>query len=182
MGKPQLPRRRAQEHIAPQLRGGPAAPRPESEHVEHDPGLMAAFQRGIGLAEARQLEADYTDPAVAAMEREYEAQYGERARTETPARRPAPSEPTYTEPTHTAASEAVPLEPASTERASRRPTGPGLSQSAPDTGRTDAAASPLESMDVPPLDAPPISEAHRRRAPGHDLDLTARHDGSAPAG
>ncbi len=68
MGKPQLPRRRAQEHIAPQLRGGPAAPRPESEHVEHDPGLMAAFQRGIGLAEARQLESDYTDPAVAAME------------------------------------------------------------------------------------------------------------------
>ncbi|WP_330286425.1 ATP-binding protein [Streptomyces sp. NBC_00576] len=182
MGKPQLPRRRAQEHIAPQLRGGPAAPRPESEHVEHDPGLMAAFQRGIGLAEARQLEADYTDPALAAMEREYEAQYGERARTEVPAGQPAPSEPTYAEPTYTAASEAVPLEPVSVERVSTRPTGPGPSPSAPDAGRTDAAASPLESMDVPPSDASPISEAHRRRAPGHDLDLTARHDGSAPAG
>lgn len=59
MGKPQLPRRRAQEHIAPQLRGGPA-PRQESEqYTGHDPGLMAAFQRGIGLAEGRQA----TDPA-----------------------------------------------------------------------------------------------------------------------
>ncbi|MGW2524843.1 ATP-binding protein [Streptomyces sp. NPDC001617] len=54
MGKPQLPRRRAQEHIAPQLRDGPA-PRQDADHVAgHDPGLMAAFQRGIGLAEAQQ--------------------------------------------------------------------------------------------------------------------------------
>ncbi|WP_405593007.1 sensor histidine kinase [Streptomyces sp. NBC_01092] len=54
MGKPQLPRRRAQEHIAPQLRGGPA-PRQESDSLAgHDPGLMAAFQRGIGLAETQQ--------------------------------------------------------------------------------------------------------------------------------
>ncbi|MFF7448847.1 MULTISPECIES: ATP-binding protein [unclassified Streptomyces] len=68
MGKPQLPRRRAQEHIAPQLRDGPAAPRPENEHlVGHDPGLMAAFQRGIGLAEAQQhLEADPTGSAPSA--------------------------------------------------------------------------------------------------------------------
>ncbi|MFJ7074307.1 ATP-binding protein [Streptomyces sp. NPDC098781] len=54
MGKPTLPRRKAQEHIAPQLRGGPA-PRQESEHLAgHDPGLMAAFQRGVGLAETQQ--------------------------------------------------------------------------------------------------------------------------------
>ncbi|MFK4101575.1 sensor histidine kinase [Streptomyces sp. NPDC019531] len=54
MGKPQLPRRRAQEHIAPQLRGGPA-PRQDAEYLAgHDPGLMAAFQRGISLAEAQQ--------------------------------------------------------------------------------------------------------------------------------
>ncbi|MFI9263550.1 ATP-binding protein [Streptomyces werraensis] len=52
MGKPQLPRRRAQEHIAPQLRDGPA-PRQDGEHVAgHDPQLMAAFQRGISLAES----------------------------------------------------------------------------------------------------------------------------------
>ncbi|MFJ3891747.1 sensor histidine kinase [Streptomyces sp. NPDC090083] len=55
MGKPpQLPRRRAQEHIVPQLRDGPA-PRQDTENpAGHDPGLMAAFQRGIGLAEAQQ--------------------------------------------------------------------------------------------------------------------------------
>jgi signal transduction histidine kinase len=54
MGKPRLPRRRAQEHIVPQLRGGPL-PRQEGDTVPgHDPGLMAAFQRGIGLAEAQQ--------------------------------------------------------------------------------------------------------------------------------
>ncbi|WP_406102981.1 ATP-binding protein [Streptomyces sp. NBC_01003] len=55
MGRPQLPKRRVQEHLAPQLRGGPAQRQesPENEApVLHDPGLMAAFQRGIGLAEA----------------------------------------------------------------------------------------------------------------------------------
>ncbi|MEU9171099.1 ATP-binding protein [Streptomyces sp. NPDC048420] len=64
MGKPQLPRRRAQEHIAPQLRGGPAAPRQDPEYLAgHDPGLMAAFQRGISLAEAQQhLEPADGDP------------------------------------------------------------------------------------------------------------------------
>ncbi|MEU5595827.1 ATP-binding protein [Streptomyces sp. NPDC020298] len=55
MGKPpQLPRRRAQEHIVPQLRGGPAPRQDSDTPVGHDPGLMAAFQRGIGLAESQQ--------------------------------------------------------------------------------------------------------------------------------
>ncbi|MFD8809731.1 ATP-binding protein, partial [Streptomyces sp. NPDC059597] len=54
MERPRLPRRRAQEHIVPQLRGGPA-PRQDGDTVAgHDPGLMAAFQRGIGLAETQQ--------------------------------------------------------------------------------------------------------------------------------
>ncbi|MFI1355877.1 sensor histidine kinase [Streptomyces sp. NPDC020898] len=166
MGKPQLPRRRAQEHIAPQLRGGPAAPRPESDHlVGHDPGLMAAFQRGVGLAEARQLEPDYTDPALAAAR--YEAEYGETA----------PPEPTYAEPTYTtqAGPQASSLEPVAMERVSMRPAG--------DEGRTDVAGSSMDSTDVPPpMDTSHIAEAHRLRAPGHDLDLTARHDGSTPAG
>ncbi|MDX2548056.1 ATP-binding protein [Streptomyces sp. WI04-05B] len=193
MGKPQLPRRRAQEHLAPQLRGGPAAPRPESEHVVgHDPGLMAAFQRGIGLAEARQLDSDYTDPALAAMEREYEAHYGQPAHTRTPDSQPAPPEPTYGEPAHPAtavpvsmepvAMEPMPTQPVFMERISARPTGPGIPPTGPVEGRADAAASPPDAMDVPPPDTSPIPEAHRLRAPGHDLDLTARHDGSAPAG
>ncbi|MFF9005682.1 sensor histidine kinase [Streptomyces goshikiensis] len=50
--RPSLPRRRAQEHLAPQLREAPAPPRPaEAEPPVHDPGLMAAFRRGFGLAQ-----------------------------------------------------------------------------------------------------------------------------------
>ncbi|WP_405542183.1 ATP-binding protein [Streptomyces phaeochromogenes] len=61
MSRPQLPRRRAQEHLVPELRDGPA-PRPDSEfHVGHDPGLMAAFQRGIGLAEAQFRDSAHMD-------------------------------------------------------------------------------------------------------------------------
>ncbi|MFG3350633.1 sensor histidine kinase [Streptomyces sp. NPDC048001] len=50
-GRPRLPRRRSQEHLVPQLREAPATRR-EDEHTLHDPGLMAAFQRGIVLAES----------------------------------------------------------------------------------------------------------------------------------
>ncbi|MEU3604679.1 ATP-binding protein [Streptomyces sp. NPDC035033] len=51
-GRPDLPKRRAQEHLVPQLRDEPQA-RQAEEHALHDPGLMAAFQRGIGLAESQ---------------------------------------------------------------------------------------------------------------------------------
>ncbi|MFF2774429.1 sensor histidine kinase [Streptomyces sp. NPDC058052] len=51
-GRPDLPKRRAQEHIVPQLRDQPMT-RASEEHALHDPGLMAAFQRGIGLAESQ---------------------------------------------------------------------------------------------------------------------------------
>lgn len=51
--RPRLPRRRAQEHLAPQLREAPAPRRaPDPEQPVHDPGLMAAFQRGFGLAQS----------------------------------------------------------------------------------------------------------------------------------
>ncbi|QDY79983.1 sensor histidine kinase [Streptomyces qinzhouensis] len=49
--RPRLPRRRVQEHLVPQLRTPPPPRRPD-ENAVHDPGLMAAFQRGITLAEA----------------------------------------------------------------------------------------------------------------------------------
>ncbi|MFB6817888.1 ATP-binding protein [Streptomyces sp. NPDC056347] len=52
MGRPQLPRRSNQEHLVPQLRAAPV-PRSQGEQALHDPGLMAAFRRGIELAEAR---------------------------------------------------------------------------------------------------------------------------------
>ncbi|MFD7618393.1 ATP-binding protein [Streptomyces sp. NPDC059802] len=58
MGRPQLPRRAHQEHLVPQLREAPA-PRTEDGQALHDPGLVAAFRRGIELAEARsESEAD----------------------------------------------------------------------------------------------------------------------------
>lgn len=50
--RPRLPQRRAQEHIVPQLRGEPVRRPTHEDHALHDPGLMAAFQRGIGLAES----------------------------------------------------------------------------------------------------------------------------------
>ncbi|MEV7589635.1 ATP-binding protein [Streptomyces sp. NPDC089922] len=50
---PLLPRRRAQEHLAPQLREAPAPRRPaDPDPPLHDPGLMAAFRRGYGLAQS----------------------------------------------------------------------------------------------------------------------------------
>ncbi|MET9775531.1 ATP-binding protein [Streptomyces sp. NPDC006367] len=95
-GKPRLPRRRAQEHIVPQLRGGPA-PRQEADPdrlVVHDPGLMAAFRRGVGLAEAQQqLERTADEPA-----------YGEPLH---PA--PQPPDPARTDPLRDVSAEAHPL-------------------------------------------------------------------------
>lgn len=53
--RPRLPRRRKQEHLVPQLRGDPilpsAARRDGAPEPEHDPGLMAAFRRGLSLAD-----------------------------------------------------------------------------------------------------------------------------------
>ncbi|MFC8829620.1 ATP-binding protein [Streptomyces sp. NPDC057137] len=61
MDRPQLPKRRSQEHLVPQLRDAPAPPG-DDEPVLHDPGLMAAFQRGIGLAEAQPARDPGPDP------------------------------------------------------------------------------------------------------------------------
>ncbi|MBT2472195.1 ATP-binding protein [Streptomyces sp. ISL-66] len=53
--RPPLPRRRAQHHLAPELREAPVprvAHDTGAEQPVHDPGLMAAFQRGFGLAQS----------------------------------------------------------------------------------------------------------------------------------
>ncbi|MFJ8162587.1 sensor histidine kinase [Streptomyces sp. NPDC096136] len=52
--RPPLPRRLAQTHLAPELREAPAPRRAggDAEPPVHDPGLMAAFQRGFGLAQS----------------------------------------------------------------------------------------------------------------------------------
>ncbi|MFI9389465.1 ATP-binding protein [Streptomyces bauhiniae] len=84
--RPSLPRRRAQEHIAPQLRGGPVPRQDNDVVVGHDPGLMAAFQRGIGLAESQQsLEAageEFVEPAPAVDGVPTESAYAEGTHTE----------------------------------------------------------------------------------------------------
>lgn len=57
--RPELPKRRRQEHLVPELREAPPAPRGGESGAEgwdetaqgHDPGLMAAFRRGTSLAE-----------------------------------------------------------------------------------------------------------------------------------
>jgi signal transduction histidine kinase len=62
-GRPELPKRRRQEHLVPELRE-PPRPRPETDEPEagHDPGLMAAFRRGTSLAEGTG-DIDETPPA-----------------------------------------------------------------------------------------------------------------------
>ncbi|MFF7361969.1 ATP-binding protein [Streptomyces sp. NPDC008125] len=61
--RPELPRRTNQENLVPQLRQPPARRVPD-EHAVHDPGLVAAFRRGIDLAEAR--SAQDTEPLAPA--------------------------------------------------------------------------------------------------------------------
>lgn len=85
--RPQLPKRRGQEHLVPQLRDAPAAPSTE-EPVLHDPGLMAAFRRGIGLAESA------PEPeSASAPERERERGPESRPGPGSPSGRPLPEAP-----------------------------------------------------------------------------------------
>jgi signal transduction histidine kinase len=130
MGKPQLPRRRAQEHIVPELRDGPA-PRQDTEFlVGHDPGLMAAFQRGIGLAEA---------------------QYRDAAQRDAGHLRSAHMESAHVESVHM---ESVHMDGTSVD----------------------------EAHTAHPAHEAPEAHAARDTAPAPGHDLTARHDGSTPAG
>ncbi|MFJ9113371.1 ATP-binding protein [Streptomyces sp. NPDC102283] len=58
--RPDLPKRTNQESLVPQLREAPV-PRVEDEHAVHDPGLMAAFRRGVDLAEAQTAREESAD-------------------------------------------------------------------------------------------------------------------------
>ncbi|MGW0417808.1 sensor histidine kinase [Streptomyces sp. NPDC003015] len=167
MGKPQLPRRRAQEHIAPQLRGGPA-PRQDAEYIAgHDPGLMAAFQRGINLAEAQQ----HVEP--------------ERGEPTTPLPLPSPrTEAGHMDSAHTTGRpRAVSAAPMSRPAPSPDPSASfdfdSNSDIDLDASHTDAThTTHAATLDVTPMERPHIAEAH-----GLDPDRTTpRHDGSAPAG
>ncbi|WP_327186214.1 ATP-binding protein [Streptomyces sp. NBC_01334] len=167
MGKPQLPRRRAQEHIVPQLRGGPA-PRQDSEQpAGHDPGLMAAFQRGIGLAEAQQsLEADVPDTA--------------------PFRPPAPLEVLLEPAAHPASDHG--RRPGSHGAVGDGASGGGAGQGRPVPLPADADVRPPHPSRIPQARPAPAAAPPEAYGAGDGPDLpgpdrsTARHDGSAPAG
>jgi signal transduction histidine kinase len=59
--RPLLPQRRAQENLVPELRNGPAPRRGDEQEVEHDPGLMASFRRGVSLADNEEPDVPPTD-------------------------------------------------------------------------------------------------------------------------
>ncbi|MDO0924754.1 ATP-binding protein [Streptomyces sp. TG1A-8] len=180
MDKPRLPRRRAQEHLVPQLRGGPA-PRQDSDTAPgHDPGLMAAFQRGIELAGVRRhIEAGCEDPS------------GEEFpwRGETPRTLPTRMPPTWAQPPHEMRGcvESAHLEPARldaahmvaahTDAPHRERTDPAPMDAPPPTESvpTESAAHP-DQASVSPV-PPPRAHTRTPAAGG-----TGRPDGSAPAG
>ncbi|MBO8189825.1 sensor histidine kinase [Streptomyces spirodelae] len=61
--RPPLPQRRRQQHIVPELREAPVA-EAGGEERGHDPGLMAAFRRGVGRAESAAPEAGSHRPSL----------------------------------------------------------------------------------------------------------------------
>ncbi len=169
MGKPQLPRRRAQEHLVPQLRGGPApAPRNgPDQYVAHDPGLMAAFQRGIGLAETRQAEPD-------------------RHERPGPGRAPAGPEPADAHPADAHSMDVLARGVRGAERAHRdvprADPAPGTGTPAPDTAPTVAQppAPGATRLRGPYVPGPDEAQGTDRTPPVPGL--ARRPDGSAPAG
>ncbi|MCC9705905.1 ATP-binding protein [Streptomyces sp. MNU76] len=201
MGKPQLPRRRAQQHIVPQLRGGPApTPRQDPDHyIGHDPGLMAAFQRGIGLAEARQMESSDWDTSTldtpqvdSAVPADFASRSDSTTRADFASRADIAAPADFASP--------VDFSPPAPDAASRIDTGQprtgsntGYPAPAPHdgTGGADALHMELAHMDAPHKDAAQPLGGHPRggapiAVPPSALDaahdLTPRQDGSTPAG
>ncbi|MFR9797971.1 sensor histidine kinase [Streptomyces sp. MS06] len=162
VGKPGLPRRRAQEHLAPQLRGGPA-PRQEPEQPPgHDPGLMAAFRRGIGLAESAESAGAGTGvptaPAGSPQVRDDIVTAPGGLPGPGPARNPAPDAAPPTAPPPTA------------------PTAP------------TAPSPPMDFTRITTADIAPVPAARQtpngrdRTGPSSGRPSTTRHDGGAPNG
>ncbi len=58
--RPQLPKRHAQTNLAPELRRAPVS-ESDDPGTEHNPGLMAAFQRGVRSGQDDDGLADFTD-------------------------------------------------------------------------------------------------------------------------
>ncbi|MGW6731763.1 sensor histidine kinase [Streptomyces sp. NPDC055013] len=191
MGKPQLPRRRAQEHIAPQLRDGPT-PRQESDQLAgHDPGLMAAFQRGVGLAETQQhmesadVESPHMESPHTVTPQGTTSAYtsSPHQASDTTSADPDPTGLGHTSPEPTRLESVRPVQThlESTSLDTRHPQPPHLRPTALDGLHTDVTPmTPRPSMDVSPMDPVHTTERQPGSAPG--ADHTPWHDGSAPAG
>ncbi|MGW7496967.1 ATP-binding protein [Streptomyces luteogriseus] len=191
MGKPQLPRRRAQEHIVPQLRDGPA-PRQDPEYlVGHDPGLMAAFQRGISLAEAQQsMEAgstEWEDTGSAHTDSAHmEAAQVDSSYTGSAHMEAAQVDSSYTGSAHMEAAHVDSSYPRSAhmEAAHMDSTYADSAHTDPaSTGSTHRDPMPVRPVHLEPLPTEPSPSS--RPAPGSRSDhrtTTTRQDGSAPAG
>ncbi|MET7686566.1 ATP-binding protein [Streptomyces sp. NPDC005483] len=175
MGKPQLPRRRAQEHIAPQLRGGPA-PRQDAEHVAgHDPGLMAAFQRGINLAEAQQhREPEHGEPPTPLPLPSPRREAGHMDSTHTASR---PGARAHMDSAHTGSG---PTDPAPMDSA---PLGP-IPMGPTPLGPTPLGPTPLgpTPMGPAPVDSAHIDPGHLGAAHPDPAPTSRTHTDTAPTG
>jgi hypothetical protein len=165
MGKPQLPKRRAQEHIAPQLRDGPLPRQDPEQVVGHDPGLMAAFQRGIGLAEAQHAEERRTEAPHRGAPN-LERPHPDLPNSDLPHPDPLHRDPRHSDPPHPDLRHLDPLPPLDVLRVDQTSTG------APRIADTHTAHAPAPREAHGTRDSAPV--------PGHDH--TARHDGSTTAG
>ncbi|MFF7722687.1 ATP-binding protein [Streptomyces luteogriseus] len=196
MGKPQLPRRRAQEHIVPQLRDGPA-PRQDPEYlVGHDPGLMAAFQRGISLAEAQQsMEAGSTEwedtGSSYTGSAHMEAAHVDSSYTGSAHMEAAHVDSSYTGSAHTESAHVDSSYPDSAHMEAAHMDSTYADSTYADSAHTDPASTgsthrdpmPVRPVHLEPLPTEPSPSS--RPAPGSRSDhrtTTTRQDGSAPAG
>ncbi|WP_406402264.1 ATP-binding protein [Streptomyces uncialis] len=142
--RPDLPKRRAQQHLAPQLREAPGPRRPDAEQpADHDPGLMAAFQRGVGLAEAQQSTRHQDRPPTAAV---------------APGASPGTSAMPHSLPAPHPAPHTLPAEP--TRPGPRRHDGSAPTASA-------VGSRPRTALDVPAHELPAVT-----RTPIHDLTVS----------
>ncbi len=204
MGKPpQLPRRRAQEHIAPQLRDGPT-PRQDTENPglprPGSDGRVPARDRPRGASQQHMEAAEAADGVVPSDGVEAAASHLASDHMASDHTSSAHMEFPHTDGADTTGGvhtggvylNALHAEPSALD-ANTPVQPPHMSATHMGSGYLDTAlhrytahtATPDTETDrftlAPHMDAAPMSEAHSH-VPGHDHDLTARHDGSASAG
>ncbi|GAA2218761.1 sensor histidine kinase [Streptomyces nogalater] len=172
MDKPRLPRRRAQEHIASQLRGGPTPRQDAGAAAGHDPGLMAAFQRGIGLAEAQHMDALHMDAAHTAAHHTASAHMAPEHRTRDHMGAPDTAS-SHMAPDHMSPSDMSPSDMSPSDMGAPGMGAPDMGPDHMDPDHTTPKQLPAPAPIPPAHDHVPVSDGARG---------TGRADGSPPAG